>query len=162
MRDKIFQFARWLVMLIAPCVLVMQTAGAQVVDHAFSFDTRYDNQDGVVLDYRYGESKLPVRAPEDSVREGKPLTATNVNGPMLRGDFLYVKWRNKTSGLVYEDKVDLRQRLPSDITDYRIHFEVKGAQLYVYLVSPKTRPADVPPNGPSMYKRRIVTTIYPD
>lgn len=81
---------------------------------------------------------------------------------MLRGDSLYVKWRVKSSGRVYEDTVDLRNRLPRDIKDHRIYFVIKGEQLYVYLISPQRRPSDVPPNGPGMYRHRIVKTIYPD
>ena len=133
-----------------------------VVDQAFSFDVRYDDQDAEVLDYRYGDSKLPVRAPAAAVMEGKPLYQTNVHGPMLRGDFLYVKWRNKVTGQVYEDTVDLRRRLPLNITDDRIHFMIKGPQLYVYLISPKPRPPDMPARGPRMYRDLESTLIYPD
>ncbi len=133
-----------------------------VVDHAFGFDMRYGDQDAEVLDYRYGDSKLPVHAPESAVRQGKSFTIEGVHGPMLRGESLYVKWRNKRTGQVYEDTVDLRQRLPADITNHRIHFMIKGSQLYVYLISPKPRPPDMPPIGPEMYNYRIVTTIYPD
>jgi len=81
---------------------------------------------------------------------------------MLRGDFLYVKWRIKSTGQVYEDTVDLRRRLPADITDHRIHFIVKGPQLYVYLITPERRPPDMPPNGPRPYQYLKTITIYPD
>lgn len=63
---------------------------------------------------------------------------------MPRGDTLYVKWRIKASGAVHEDTVDLRKRMPSDITDHRIHFVVKGPQLYVYLISPQPNPKGWP------------------
>src|SRR4051794_41049678 len=82
---------------IAALMLVACAASQNVVDHAFSFDTRYDAQDAEVLDYRYGSSSLPVRAPDSAVRDGKPIAQTNVHGPMLRGDSLYVKWRNKAT-----------------------------------------------------------------
>jgi hypothetical protein len=147
---------------VAMLALVGCATNSDVVDHAFSFDMRYDDQDAEVLDYRYGASKLPVRAPETAVMEGKPFYQTNVHGPMLRGDFLYVKWRNKASGQIYEDTVDLRQRLPSNITDQRIHFVIKGPQLYVYLISPRPKPANIPSSGPRMYRDLETTLIYPD
>jgi hypothetical protein len=135
-----------------------------VVDHAFGFDMTNDGQDAELLDYRYGSSKLPVHAPESAVLEGKTIYSANVNGPMLRGDFLYVKWRNKNTKEVYEDTVDLRQRLPANIADHRIHFIIRGSQLYVYLIPPKEkkRPPGTPPNGPRMYDDLNVITIYPD
>ena len=147
-------------------VVMLALAGcatnAEVVDHAFSFDTRYDGQDAEVLDYRYGASKLPVRAPEAAVSEGKPLYQANVHGPMLRGDSLYVKWRDKATGKVYEDTVDLRQRLPANITDQRIHLIIKGPQLYVYLISPGPKRPNSTVGGPRMYRDLETTLIYPD
>ena len=75
---------------------------------------------------------------------------------------MYVKWRIKSTGQIHEDTVDLRSRLPRDIKDHRIYFVIKGEQLYVYLISPQRRAADLPPNGPEMYQHRVVKTIYPD
>jgi hypothetical protein len=143
-------------------LLAARHSFAQVVDHAFGFDMRYDDQDAEVLDYRYGNSKLPVQAPESAVLDGKPLVSANGNGPMLRGEFLYVKWRNKGTGQLFEDNVDLRHRLPTDITGYRVQFIIKGPQLYVYLISPQLRPPDFPANGPKMYHYKKTTVIYPD
>ena len=156
------KLARWFAALATAGALTAFAASPDVVDHAFSFNTRYDDQDAEVLDYRYGKSRLPVRAPEQAVREGKAFRSTNVNGPMLRGDFLYVKWRSLSTGREYEDTVDLRQRLPDDIANHRIHFIVKGAQLYVYLISPRRRPPDAPADGPRMYRNLESRLIYPD
>src|SRR5438128_7415003 len=105
------------------------------VEHAFSFDAPNDSRDVEILDYRYGDSGIPAtHADEKSRREGRVRQYVNVNGSMLRGDFLYVKWRIKTSGAVFEDTVDLRRGLPADLKDHRIHFIVDGSQLYVYLI----------------------------
>jgi hypothetical protein len=147
---------------VAMLMLVGCATNPEVVDHAFSFDMRYDSQDAEVLDYRYGASQLPVRAPEAAVREGKPFYQTNVHGPMLRGDILYVKWRDKATGQIYEDTVDLRRRLPANVTDQRIHFMIKGPQLYVYLISARPRPPNMPADGPRMYRDLESTLIYPD
>ena len=149
-------------LIVAMLALISCATNAEVVDHAFSFDMRDDGQDAEVLDYRYGASKLPVRAPEAAVSEGRPLYQTNVHGPMLRGDSLYVKWRDKSSGKVYEDTVDLRHRLPADMTDKRIHFMTRGPQLYVYLISSGPKSANSAAGGPRMYRDRETTLIYPD
>lgn len=48
-------FMHWLLALATACALTACAATPDVVDHAFSFSTRYDNQDAEVLDYRYGQ-----------------------------------------------------------------------------------------------------------
>jgi len=153
---------RCLILLIALVAAVACAASPEVVDHAFAFDTSKDGQNAVVLDYRYGGSRL-ARAPEWAVKEGRTFTFENVHGPMARGDYLYVKWRDTASGRVHEDTVDLRHRLPDDITDHTLYFMIRGAQLYVYLISPSSveRPPDTQPDGPRMYRTRNVVRIYP-
>lgn len=152
---------RWFASLAFMALAACASSGGVFV-HSFSFDTLKDDQGAEIIDYRYGTSKLPVRAPEWAVKEGKTLTFNNVSGAMAKGDFIYVKWRINSTGRVYEDTVDLRQRLPADITDHRIHFIVRGPQLYVYLVTPEQRRLGVPPNGPDVYSHLRVITIYPN
>jgi hypothetical protein len=137
----------------------------KVVDHAFTFNVGWDSPDVDLLDYRYGTSLLPgVQNSEHLRAEGRAPLNANVNGPMRQGDSLYVKWRVKSTGQIYEDTVDLRRRLPRDITKHRIYFLIKGPQLYVYLIPPKSRkrPAGAPVNGPPGYQDLDVKTIYPD
>jgi hypothetical protein len=146
-------------------MLAGYATGQSLTRHAFSFDARRDSPNVEVLDYRYGNSKLVgTRAEEPLVKDGQIAQMTNVTGPMLRGDSLYVKWRIKKSGEVYEDTVDLRSRLPTDITNHRLYFVVKGTQLYVYLISPETeKRAESELPGPlRKYSDLKVTTIYPD
>jgi hypothetical protein len=144
-------------------VLAACTSEPPVAGHSFEFDMRQDNQDAEVLDYRYGDSKVPMaRNPEYLLREGKSIQQTGIHGFMRRGDSLYVKWRNKDTGRVYEDTVDLRDRLPADITNQTIYFMIHGPQLYVYLISQKRRPDEMPPIGPSASNYRRTTMIYPD
>lgn len=134
-----------------------------LVDHSFSFDARRDSPDVDVLNYRYGNSKIAAARTQDyELREGRISNSANISGEMLRGDFLYVKWRIKSTGEMFEDTVDLRSRLPVGIKNHRIHFVIKGPQLYVYLISPERRPPGTPPNGPSIYNYLDVKTIYPD
>lgn len=162
------QFLRLLLCAITLLISVAITgcaSGPAFVDHAFEFDAINDSPEAEILAYRYGNSKQPgVRAPESTTDTGKVAQRSRTRGLMLRGDFLYVKWRIKETGFVFEDTVDFKSRLPRDITDHRIHFAVRGAQLFVYLVSPEgiKRPATWPQGPLRMYADLRVLTIYPD
>ena len=153
---------RSLVLMATLIALSACAAGPEVVDHAFAFDTRKDGQDAVVLDYRYGSSRL-ARAPDWAVKEGRTFTFENIRGPMARGDSLYVKWRDDATGRIYEDTVDLRHRLPENLAGHTLYFMIKGAQLSVYLISPAgvKRPSGPPSGGPRMYRSRKIIRIYP-
>ena len=111
--------------------------------HSFSFDAiadakKYGHPDVEVLDYAYGESNEPHTRPSAGDREvSNFFYQQNVAGPLSRGEFLYVKWRVKATGEIYEDRVDLRHRLPADVTNYGIHFLIDGPQLYVFLLPPE-------------------------
>ena len=156
---------RWVASVIALCALMACARGPKVVDHAFTFDVHSDSPDVELLDYRYGDSDLPGASNPSRLRDkGRAPFNMNINGPMRQGDSLYVKWRLKATGDMYEDTVDLRKRLPSDITGHRIYFVIKGPQLFVYLVPPESKklPAGAPSNGPRMYRDLDVKTIYPD
>jgi len=148
-----------LVVLVSGCA-----STPAVVDHGFAFDMRRDGQNAVVLDYRYGSSRQPVRAPEWAVREGRSFDFNSVGGPMQRGDALYVKWRDLATGRIHEDTVDLTHRLPADLSGHVVTFLVRGAQLYVYLVSPTgvPRAPGAANDGPRMYADRNVVRIHPD
>ena len=136
-----------------------------MVRHHFSFDTITDSPDAGVLDYQYGSSgQFGTHANKGKVQSGGVFAAWNTAGVMPRGEFLYVKWRLRQSGEIHEDKVDLQSRLPADITNHRIHFMVKGPQLYIYLISPETekRPAASPLGPLRMYGDLKQIQIYPD
>ena len=138
--------------------------------HHFSFDTYHDSPDIDVVDYQYSNSRhAGIRPERERVAMGEYFGGTNIAGSILRGDFLYVKWRVKKPGTLlpeyigtYEDRVDLRSRLPADITDLRIHFVIKGAQLYVYLIWPGLKDASVPEGSVKMYRHQKQVQIYPD
>ena len=145
------------------CISSACATGPQIVDHSFAFDARRDSPGVEVLDYRYGDSDLPGASNPDYIRkEGRSLQRQGVTGPMRKGSSLYVKWRTLTDNKVYQETVDLRKRLPRNITDCEIYFLIRGPRLYVYLVTPEARPADVPPNGPRTFHDRKVLTIYPN
>lgn len=112
-----------------------------------------------MLDYSYGSSYLPVRPSRSAVAEGRTFVSANVHGPMARGDSLYVKWRDRKSGKVLEETVDLAGRLPANLEGERIHFVVKGTQLYVYLISRVRRQGEDVGGGGA---ERKMVRIYPD
>ena len=81
---------------------------------------------------------------------------------MIIGEFLYVKWKINSTGEIFKDRVDLRNRLPKNLYDSTVYFVIKGPQLYVYLVTQKHSSPDEPSNEMKMYKSRVVKTLYPD
>ena len=132
---------RWIVWLPLVFAIAIQGAcatGPRPINHTFEFDARVDSQDVEIIDYRYGDSNVPgVRGcPAQYFPCERSRQYAGTTGKMPLGDELYVKWRIKSTGKVYEDTVDLKNRLPDDITNNRIRFVIKGAQLYVYLITP--------------------------
>ena len=138
-------------------------AGPDVVNHTFEFNALRDSPGIEILDHRYGDSKFPGASnPEHLLKLGEALQRTGITGEMNRPDRLYVKSRVMAENKVYEDTVDLRKRLPRNITDCTVYFMVEGPQLYVYLIHPERRPEGAPSSGPRQYRGRKVTTLYPD
>lgn len=134
---------RTLVRRLAALVLMLTLAACastpQLVPHAFNFEGWNDGwaKEADLLEYAYGDAYAPVR---DKSRDGSGIGYSwGVNGPMPVGEFLYVKWRLKATGEVIEQKVDLRHRLPRDMTDHELTFVIDGRQLYLYVVTPKRR-----------------------
>lgn len=110
--------------------------------HSFSFNAitdakKYGHPEVEVLDYAYGDSHRPRTSPSKVDREMNPFFyEQNTTGEMPRPEFLYVKWRVRATGQVFEDRVDLSHRLPADITNYEIHFVVDDAKLFVFALPP--------------------------
>jgi len=161
--EFISSFMHWLALLVFTCILTACGAGGRVVNHSFGFDIRKAVPPVEVLEYRYGVSGMTgTRPPEWALKEGKSFRYEGVTGPIPVGDSLYVKWRIKDTAQVFEDNVDLRHRLPSNIKDHSIYFDIKGPRLYVYLISPEYLPKGSPPNGLRSYFYHKFITIYPD
>lgn len=128
----------WLLLAVCVSVQVACATTPRVTNHTFEFDARWDSPGIEILNYRYGNSKQPgARPPEYMLTKGKVAQQVGISGDMLRGDDLYVKWRIKSTGEIFEDTVNLKDRLPADIINHRIRFIIKGPQLYVYLVTPE-------------------------
>ena len=78
------------------------------------------------------------------------------------GEFLYVKWRLKSTGDVVDQRVDLRPLLPRDMKDHGLTFVIDGRQLYVYLITPQPKRVDEPPILRTTMSRFTVTyEIFP-
>lgn len=136
-------FIRWLALagLLLALTGCASGQGAKLVNHSFNFNGRNDGwqQSIDLLEYSYGDQYVMVRR---KAAEGDTLgPQAGVSGPMPVGDFLYVRWRLKSSGEQVEQRVDLRDRLPRDMTDHELTFVVEGRQLFVYVVTPERKKA---------------------
>ena len=131
--------------------------------HSFKFDATRDSPDIEVLDYRYCTVQVgPTQPDKPSLERGKIRQSAGVGGYFPRGDSLYVKWRIRSTSQIYEDTVDLKSRLPYDITGNTIYFIVKESVLMVYLVTREPRPPEMAPQGPEQTQYRKTYVIYPD
>jgi hypothetical protein len=127
------------------------------VDHHFSFDY---NPKVEVLNYQYGDPAHGDHAPEWQLAKGHISQGTSIHGHIYLADYLYVKWRVLPDGPVYEDRVDLKRKLPSDMTDQHVYFFIEGPQLNIYLISPEN--ADPPFRASQDEIRRLLTTGVAD
>lgn len=135
-------FARGLATLGLLWALAACATGPQLVSHAFNFDGWSDGwaEQAELLAYSYGDRyTMTKRQAKDGDFLGYQM---GVNGPIPVGEFLYVKWRLKATGEVFEQRVDLRGRLPRDMTDHELTFVIDGPQLYVYVVTPQLQPPE--------------------
>jgi hypothetical protein len=151
------------VALFLGCLSGCSTA-PEMVTHEFSFGNYKENPRIEILDYQYGSSKRAgTYADKNSLASGHIPQSWGIYGTIPRGDFLYVKWRDESTGKVYEDTVDLKRRLPANITNQDIHFSIKGSQLYVYLISTQQHDAsraDCPVHASRQFKCAMVYPEY--
>jgi len=149
------------------------TACASAPYYGIGFSASQDSPDIEVLNYQYGTLDKVFFAPEhERLRLGQTFRGGNLNGFLPRGEFLYVKWRIKATGEVLEDRVDLRNRLPENLEDLKIHFVCHGRQLYVFVRwpwdgQPRTREPSRDefqpiPGGVKRYEGHKIQQIYPD
>ena len=139
---KTWLFNQLLLLILFLCLSACATGGPRMIRHSFSFNTVTDSSDGKhpeaeVIDYQYGSSgQFWTYANREMVSLGKTFKGTGITGLMARGEFLYVKWRILTTGEVFEDRVDLTTRLPKELEGLKLHFVVRGPQLYIFLIYP--------------------------
>ncbi|MBK7687222.1 MAG: hypothetical protein IPJ25_15530 [Rhodocyclaceae bacterium] len=147
--------------------------GGNVFHYSISFDARRDSPEIEVIDYRYSNGDVLILYPEkERLRLGQVFHRADIYGELPRGDFLYVKWRVKATGEIFEDKVDLQKRLPADMEKLDINFVVHGPHLYVFVEWPwDGQPWQSEPNatkytpvpgGVKRYQGHKQVQIYPD
>jgi len=132
------------------------------VFHTIEVGARLMGAETEVLDCKYGDFNAGM---------GRGY-CFNVTGRMPVADFFYVKWRDRTTGQIYEERVDLKSRLPPPrkMEGTNIHWMIEDNQLYLHLIpysdhndpSLNRLPPGKPPNGPAKYDNLDVKTIYPD
>lgn len=128
----------YLAMSMLGVALAACASKPRLADHSFEFDARTDSPDIELLSWRYGTSRHPGArsCPDPRAVCTKVGQQAGISGAMRIGEDLYVKWRVKSSGDVFEDTVDLRDKLPRNIEDHTIRFIANQSQLYVYLITP--------------------------
>jgi len=130
---------RWLATLGLLLALAACASTPRLVPHAFNFNGWNDGwaRQADLLEFSYGDQYRETQAKST---DGRTIgSSDSVNGPMPVGEFLYVKWRLRESGEILEDRVDLRHRLPRDMTDHALTFVIDGRQLYVFVVTPQSK-----------------------
>lgn len=161
MHQRAFPIAIPMLLAVA-CGLIASACRGETVDHTFEFNAMRDSPGIEILDYRYGESNLPLlKNPDYLARQGRAHQQTAVTGLIERPQSLYVKWRVIAEDRIYEDNVDLQARLPRSLHDSIVYFLVNGSQLYVFVVYGDARQKNSVANGPKKYQGRRVVTIYP-
>ena len=130
-----------------------------MVFHSFQFNLDIHSPNMEVLKFQYGSS----RQHGTYQNKGMGIKRHSISGGMARGEFLYVKWRDKLNDQVFEDRVDLSGRLPVKLSGYTLTFFTRGSQLYVYLISPDNdrRPSTWPEGPMRLYRHLKQYEIYP-
>ncbi|RTL37457.1 MAG: hypothetical protein EKK53_21030 [Burkholderiales bacterium] len=131
---------RWLraaSLLILAAALGACATGPKLVVHSFNCAQWKDGwaEKADLLAYSYA-NKVPMLTETQPWPGHSSIGCGGITANMPVADFLYVKWRLKDSGEVLEDRVDLRSRLPTDMTNQTVTFVIDGRQLYVFLVTP--------------------------
>lgn len=175
-RRALARLSRWAI--VSSLGVIMSTLAAcsdgneqRFAFHGLAYDQAVDMPQVDILDCLYGDGLGAHTQQEVDAGKARRGECGNMFGDMPVGDFLYVKWRDKSTGQVYEDKVDLRKRLPSlkEMSGTRIYFLIDANQLYVYLIPKYDTESRLnylspgkPANGPDGYAFLDVRTLYPD
>jgi hypothetical protein len=131
--------------------------------HSFEFDAVFEMNDIEIVDFRYGNGPafpIRTRCMPVSEREDKCLQGTSANLLTEIGETLWVKWKIKSSGLVFEDTIEIKKLLPKSINGMTIFFIIRDKQLSLYLNTFQPRPP-VWPVYPGVRKSGKIYQLYP-
>ena len=130
--------------------------------YSIDFDTRSGEQHARVLDYKYMRDSEVLMAPfPEELNSGKGAILSLRSQWMPLGTSLYVKWFDEDASMSHEDTVDLRGKLPSDMSKKALHFTVKGSQLSIYVVF-EAEPPDLPKSERPFFATTVkAIKIYP-
>lgn len=110
--------------------------GQAVVFHSFEFDALRDSKDIEVLDYMYKTANENIVGnPQRDLLNGKTRQARADTGVMTVGETLYVKWKIKSTGEMFEKSIDLKPILPASMKDKTLFFILDRQEIYVYTIS---------------------------
>lgn len=137
---KLVKKFQWLSLLLILSILTACAGASQVLTnrayHSLSFRPGTESVGIDLLVYRYGSAnQFGLRTPSEDAAEGKISSGAAITGLLPVGDDFYAKWRDKNTGQIYEDTVDLKSRLPFSMDRQRLKPIIEGSQLYIYVIS---------------------------
>ena len=118
-----------------------------------------------IIDYQYyNHYDGGLKGNPKWVSKGLPTSPITTYANMYVGEYLYVKWSTGLTGKVYERRIDLTSRLPSDMEDLRFYFELREEQLYVFVIWPYDKKHSFPLelNQVKRFRGQRQLQIYPD
>lgn len=137
---KLLKKFQWLALALCLSALVGCAGVSQTLTnrafHSLTFRPGTESVGIDLMGYRYGSAnEFGLRTPQADMDQGKISAGAAITGQLPVGDDFYAKWRDKTTGLIYEDTVDLRSRLPLSMYKQELHPIIEGSKLYIYLIS---------------------------
>jgi hypothetical protein len=107
------------------------------VHHGFSYGSLELNPNVTIIDFQYGEGVAGrmIRPPRQDVEVGRVAQHTGIVGSFPLESFIYVKWRDNSTGQIHERKVDLKNIIPPDMVDKEIHFDFVNSRLRIFVIS---------------------------
>lgn len=139
--SRLRSLASYILLSLLLAMLSACTSKPRLANHSFQFDAPTDSPDIELLNWRYGTSRHPgARGCPEGI-EFCPIVGqyVSITGLMRAGDDLYVKWKSRSTNEVFEETVNLRDKLPHDLEDHTIRFIARRSQVYVYLITPTKR-----------------------
>jgi hypothetical protein len=132
--------------------------------HGFSYDAVFEMENVEIVDLRYGSGpSFPPRTRCVPVREDGAKCIQRMAATLLPevAETLWVKWKLKSSGEVFEDTISLTKWHPYISDGMNIFFVIREKQLSLYLDTRQPRPAGWPryPNVRQDYFK--VYQLYP-